>query len=184
LLALVGGGRGDAERRTKSLLELFYFNGGGSSATPMTAQCVSLSGSRLPKRREARRGQSPLPRERENVEKRKVKHKMDSAMTTFFFPVLSLIDLLNPLLSTPTKKMTSPPSNPTSPPGDEPEPKFAPIDAKPAGGQAETNPDDRTVRAYVFSSSSNRDRVFFHLFFFARASVHFPSAIFISRKAY
>jgi hypothetical protein len=75
----------------------------------------------------------------------------------FFFPVLSLIDLLNPLLSTPTKKMTSPPSNPTSPPGDEPEPKLAPIDAKPAGGQAETNPDDRTVRAYVFSSSSNRD---------------------------
>ena len=53
--------------------------------------------------------------------------------------------------------MTSPPSNPTSPPGDEPEPKLAPIDAKPAGGQAETNPDDRTVRAYVFSSSSNRD---------------------------
>jgi hypothetical protein len=102
----------------------------------------------------------------------------------FFFPVLSLIDLLNPLLSTPTKKMTSPPSNPTSPPGDEPEPKLAPIDAKPAGGQAETNPDDRTVRAYVFSSSSNRDRVFFLLFFFARASVHFPSAIFISRKAY
>ena len=105
-------------------------------------------------------------------------------MTTFFFPVLSLIDLLNPLLSTPTKKMTSPPSNPTSPPGDEPEPKLAPIDAKPAGGQAETNPDDRTVRAYVFSSSSNRDGVFFLLFFFARASVHFPSAIFISRKAY
>ena len=80
--------------------------------------------------------------------------------------------------------MTSPPWTPTSPLGDELEPNLAPIDAKPAGGQAETNPDARTVRAYVFSSSSNRDGVFFLLFFFARAFVHCPSAIFISRKAY